>query len=144
MKNYRQLIHEDIRNLGIADNFLGEECLYLALDILKDNSMRLCCISKSMYFDMADAMDTTTICIERNLRTFIAKLWKTDNHRYLDKIAGRHLVSKPTKKAFLDMMRLLFAAGGCFCPIYLECTVQLNKGQPRKSSWMCDSKTDGK
>ena len=56
MKNYRQLIHEDIRNLGIADNFLGEECLYLALDILKDNPMRLCCISKSMYFDMADAM----------------------------------------------------------------------------------------
>ena len=106
MKNYRQLIHEDIRNLGIADNFLGEECLYLALDILKDNPMRLCCISKSMYFDMADAMDTTTICIERNLRTFIAKLWKTDNHRYLDKIAGRHLVSKPTNKAFLDMMRL--------------------------------------
>ena len=78
MKNYRQLIHDDIRNLGIADNFLGEECLYLALDILKDNPMRLCCISKSMYFDMADAMDTTTICIERNLRTFIAKLWKTD------------------------------------------------------------------
>ena len=72
MKNYRQLIHEDIRNLGISDNFLGEECLYLALDILKDNPMRLCCISKSMYFDMADAMDTTTICIERNLRTFIA------------------------------------------------------------------------
>ena len=63
MKNYRQLIHEDIRNLGIADNFLGEECLYLALDILKDNPMRLCCISKSMYFDMADAMDTTTICL---------------------------------------------------------------------------------
>ena len=23
MKNYRQLIHEDIRNLGIADNFRG-------------------------------------------------------------------------------------------------------------------------
>ena len=39
MKNYRQLIHEDIRNLGIADNFLGEECLYLALDILKDAFM---------------------------------------------------------------------------------------------------------
>jgi hypothetical protein len=111
MKNYRQLIHEDIRNLGIADNFLGEECLYLALDILKDNPMRLCCISKSMYFDMADAMDTTTICIERNLRTFIAKLWKTDNHRYLDKIAGRHLVSKPTNKAFLDMMRLYWCEG---------------------------------
>ena len=72
MKNYRQLIHEDIRNLGIADNFLGEECLYLALDILKDNPMRLCCISKSMYFDMADAMDTTTICIERNLRTTLS------------------------------------------------------------------------
>ena len=98
MKNYRQLIHEDIRNLGIADNFLGEECLYLALDILKDNPMRLCCISKS-------------ICIERNLRTFIAKLWKTDNHRYLDKIAGRHLVSKPTNKAFLDMMRLYWCEG---------------------------------
>ena len=111
MKNYRQLIHDDIRNLGIADNFLGEECLYLALDILKDNPMRLCCISKSMYFDMADAMDTTTICIERNLRTFIAKLWKTYNHRYLDKIAGRHLVSKPTNKAFLDMMRLYWCEG---------------------------------
>ena len=57
------------------------------------------------------AMDTTTICIERNLRTFIAKLWKTDNHRYLDKIAGRHLVSKPTNKAFLDMMRLYWCEG---------------------------------
>ena len=117
MKNYRQLIHEDIRNLGIADNFLGEECLYLALDILKDNPMRLCCISKSMYFDMADAMDTTTICIERNLRTFIAKLWKTDNHRYLDKIAGRHLVSKPTNKALLDMMRRSERGGSVFIGI---------------------------
>ncbi len=50
MKNYRQLIRDDIRNLGIADNFLGEECLYLALDILKDNPMRLCCISKIHVF----------------------------------------------------------------------------------------------
>ena len=73
MKNYRQLIHDDIRNLGIADNFLGEECLYLALDILKDNPMRLCCISKSMYFDMADAMDTTTCSRSK----FLSKLLKT-------------------------------------------------------------------
>ena len=104
IREIREVFHKDIREMGISDNFLGEECFYLAMDIIRENPLRLCCISKSMYFDIADKLQTNPACVERNFRTFISKLWNTDDHKYLDKIAGCRLAKKPSNKEFLDIM----------------------------------------
>lgn len=104
MKNLRQAIHKEFKDLGIQENLLGEECFYIALDIIRENPLRLCCMSKMLYMDIAKEMKTHPACIERNLRTFVSKLWGIDNHRYLNKIAGRQLTKKPSNKEFLDMM----------------------------------------
>lgn len=104
MKNIRNTLHKEILALGIPDGLLGEECLYIALSIICENPLHLCCISKALYFDIAEKMQTHPACVERNLRTFVSKLWNTDNHKYLDKISGYPLKKKPTNKEFLDMM----------------------------------------
>lgn len=104
MKNIRNSFHKEIIALGIPDRLLGEECFYIALGIICENPLRLCCISKLLYFDIAERMQTNPGCVERNLRTFISKLWNADDHKYLDKIAGYPLESKPSNKVFLDMM----------------------------------------
>lgn len=106
MKNFKQLIRQDVRELGIESSFMGEQELYLALDIINENPLRLCSITKLLYFDIADTMNIHPSCVERNFRTFVKKLWMIDDHQYLDKIAGRRLKKRPTNKEFLDMMRV--------------------------------------
>lgn len=104
MENKREAFHKDIKAIGITETFIGEACLYAALDIILENPLRLCCVSKLLYFDIADKLHTNPACVERNFRTFITKLWVTDDHKYLDQIAGRRLTEKPSNKEFLDMM----------------------------------------
>lgn len=105
MDELRNTFHEDIKKMGIPEDMLGEKILYYAMDILADDPILLCCVSKQVYPDISDKMNTNPICVERNLRTFIGKLWNADEHKYLDMIAGRTLKKKPTNRQFLDMMR---------------------------------------
>lgn len=104
MKNIRQIFHKEIKKMGIQDNLLGEEYFYIAMDIIQEEPLRLCCMSKMLYIDIAKQTGTNPACIERNLRTLISKLWNIDNHKYLNKIAGYQLKKKPTNREFLDMM----------------------------------------
>lgn len=109
MKHIRKIFHKDIVELGIASELLGEEYCYIALDMLEEDPLLLCCMCKALYTGIAEKMNTNSSCVERNLRTFVAKLWGADDHKYLDMIAGRTLKKKPTNREFLDMMLLYWS-----------------------------------
>jgi len=103
------MFHRDIVDLGISGGLLGEECCYIALNMLEEDPLLLCCMCKALYTGIAERMNTTSACVERNLRTLVGKLWLADDHIYLDKIAGRELKEKPTNGEFLDMMLLYWS-----------------------------------
>lgn len=106
MRKIREQIYQDLRKLGLADSYYGEKFLYLALEIIQEEPTRLCCISKQIYPEIAKQYNTNIVCVERNLRTFISKLWETGHYEYLEKLAGKTLNKKPSNGEFLDIMSM--------------------------------------
>lgn len=106
MRKIREQIYQDLRKLGLADSYYGEKFLYLALEIIQEEPTRLCCISKQIYPEIAKQYDTNIVCVERNLRTFISKLWETGHYEYFEKLAGKTLNKKPSNGEFLDIMSM--------------------------------------
>lgn len=113
MNTIQEDFHKDMIKIGVTHTLLGEQILYHAMDKLVEDPILLCCVSKAVYADISARMDTNPACIERNLRTFVHKLWNIDDHEYLDRIAGRHLKKKPTNRQFLDMMRYYWYEKEC-------------------------------
>lgn len=97
-------IYKDLRALSIPECYQGEKFLYAALQIVRDKPTKLCCITKEVYPDIAKLYHTSGICVERNLRTFITRLWEEKD--YMNKVAGKELEKKPTNKEFVDMMAI--------------------------------------
>lgn len=52
-------------------------------------------ITKRLYKQTAQPFETTSGCVERNLRTLVRACWRQPDHTLLDQIAGRQ---------FLDML----------------------------------------
>lgn len=97
-------IDYDLRSLGIADHYCGEEFMYLALEIMASDPQSVKMISKRIYPVIARQCHTSPACVERNLRTFASKLWNVDGHVYLKRLAGRPLEKCPTNREFLDIV----------------------------------------
>ena len=95
-------IYRDLRKLGIPEYYQGEKFLYAALQIVQNEPASLCCITKQIYPDIAKIYHTSAVCVERNLRTFAARLW--EEKEYLDRIAGRTLKKRPTNREFIGLM----------------------------------------
>ena len=61
-------------------------------------------ITKCLYKQTAQHFETTSSCVERNLRTLVRACWRQPDHTLLDQIAGRPLRKPPTNMQFLDML----------------------------------------
>lgn len=104
MKSAEARISHDLRELGISSYYCGEEYTYLALKIIKQEPHSLNLISKQIYPSIAKQCTTSPACVERNLRTFVSTLWEINDHSFLEKLAGRPLVKRPSNGEFLSMM----------------------------------------
>lgn len=102
MKKVDNKISRDFRRLGIPEFYHGEQYLYTALELVAEDPTNLCCITKQIYPDVAKRHNTTPICVERNLRTLISKVWV--HKEYLEGILGRELKKKPSNRQFIDLM----------------------------------------
>ncbi len=60
-------------------------------------------ITKGLYFDIADRFDATPSQVEKSIRLAIKQSWDRDGREPLDKIAGYHLVQRPTNSEFIDL-----------------------------------------
>ncbi len=94
-------IYRDLRKLGIPEYYQGEKFLYAALQIVQNEPASLCCITKQIYPDIAKIYHTSAVRVERNLRTFVSRLWEQKD--YLDRIAGRTLKKRPTNREFIGL-----------------------------------------
>ena len=54
--------------------------------------------------ETAQKFDTSSSCVERNLRTLIQTCWKYPDHSFLDLITGAPLMQAPTNTQFIDML----------------------------------------
>jgi len=104
MNNFKYAFHNDIVDLGLPSGLLGERYCYIALSMLEEDPLLLQCMYKGIYNRIAERFGTNSACVERNLRTFVGKLWMADNHIYLNNMARCTLQKKPANRDFLDIL----------------------------------------
>ena len=98
----KHILHElKITNKHIAYNYIASGIYFMQLD-------RQCIeqITKSMYIDIAERYGTTSINVERSIRTTIEIIWKKNNyHPLLVKIFGEeYLTYRPTNTEFFKRL----------------------------------------
>lgn len=93
-----------LRLLGVSGKLSG---FYYAVYMLEQGQQKpdhVLLITKCLYKQTAQHFETTSGCVERNLRTLVRACWRQPDHTLLDQIAGRPLRNPPTNMQFLDMM----------------------------------------
>lgn len=61
-------------------------------------------ITKSIYIDTATHFSIDHRCVEHSMRTAIKISWERGGRQELDRIAGYHLVKRPTNSQFIDIV----------------------------------------
>ena len=93
-----------LRLLGVSVKLSGFYYAVYMLEQVQQKPDHVLLITKRLYKQTAQHFETTSGCVERNLRTLVRACWRQPDHTLLDQIAGRPLRKPPTNMQFLDML----------------------------------------
>ena len=88
-----------LRRLGVRRNLVGFD-----YTVYMSNPSSLQLITKRLYRETAKQFHTTSIAVERAVRTVIGDCWKLEDHSLLNTLAGRHLTRSPSNSVFIDLV----------------------------------------
>lgn len=86
--------------LGATPNYTGFRYCVDAVCLTLEDDQRLLLITKQIYLEIAVRYHTTGMAVERNIRTIIDVVWKT-NPSLLQQLAGCPLSSRPCPGQFI-------------------------------------------
>lgn len=98
-------VNETLHSLGITRNYRGCKQMSIAVELVCENPDRLNHITKDVYCVVANKCGCSALCVERNIRTIILKVWKNHSSRLCD-IAGYQLIIPPTVAEFIDIVAM--------------------------------------
>ena len=98
-----------LRMLGASGKLAGFRQAAYMIERVRENPEYVQLITKRLYRETAQKFDTSSSCVERNLRTLIQTCWKYPDHSFLDLITGAPLMQVPTNTQFIDKSHK-----GCF------------------------------
>ena len=93
-----------LRLLGVSGKLSGFYYAVYMLEQVQHKPDHVLLITKRLYKQTAQHFETTSGCVERNLRMLVRACWRQPDHTLLDQIAGRPLRNPPTNMQFLDML----------------------------------------
>ncbi len=93
-----------LRLLGVSGKLSGFYFAVYMLEQVQKKPEYVLLITKRLYRQTAQHFNTTTSCVERNLRTLVQACWRQPDHSMLNQIAGSPLSQPPTNTQFLDML----------------------------------------
>ncbi len=93
-----------IHKLGISSKYAGFDMLIYAVNLTCENEDMLKSITKKLYPQIAKHFNTSSLCVERNIRTVINVCWEKGNRELLNEIAGYPLKEKPSVSEFIDII----------------------------------------
>lgn len=93
-----------LRRLGVRRDLVGfGYTVYMSMQVAANpGSLQL--ITKRLYRETARQFHTTSIAVERAVRTVIGDCWKLRDHNLLDTLAGRHLTRSPSNSVSVDLV----------------------------------------
>lgn len=96
---------QTLKLLGINHSYKGYAYLICAIHLVLENPGILTYICKGLYLEIACQFDTTTFCVERNIRTIKNHLWECGDKAVLHEIFGDLYCCRiPTNAAFIDAL----------------------------------------
>ncbi len=101
---YSEETKNTLLQLGVNNIYVGYNYVVYAISYVIQDPCCLEYITKFLYPDIARHFHTSWRCVERNIRTVINLIWKTENKWLLMDICGGKNIDKPTNKEFLRLM----------------------------------------
>lgn len=99
--NYERQLKQILRSLGITKPSKGYHAVISAIKLAMEDPLRLSYVSKEIYVDVARLQRTSPLCVERNIRTLIKRIWQKGDHEYLNEVFKKPLEKKPTNTEFI-------------------------------------------
>lgn len=104
--DYRSCTSELLQNLGIKKLYKGCEYIISSIDYMHKNEKYYAPITKVLYVEIAKDYNTSSLCVEKNVRSIIKSIWdKEENIPLLAEIFGEDNLSKrPSNLKFLTLL----------------------------------------
>lgn len=99
-----KVIENLLLRLGANRSYMGFCYIIYAVKLSIEDENRLQLISKWLYPEIAKKYCTSTQCVERNIRTLVAKIWNKGNRPLLETIAYTPLNKKPNNASFIAIL----------------------------------------
>lgn len=94
-----------LERLGLTESYMGYHQTAYAIHLAVQRPERLSCMLQRLYPYVAAHFQTDWRCVERNIRTAIDVVWRS-NRALLEKLAQRALHRKPSVAQFLSFLSL--------------------------------------
>lgn len=102
--NHQKEISNTLSQLGVSKAYAGYKYVVYGTSLVIEDKNCLNLITKSLYIDIASHYNTTWECVERNIRTVILSIWKTQNRELLKTLCGGYINERPTNKEFFLLL----------------------------------------
>lgn len=105
MKYERQIL-DILYNLGIRKMYKGCEYILTGIYFISENENDFSPVTKILYVEIAKKHDTSSLCVEKNIRIVIELIWKQrENVLLMHQIFGSYfLLKRPSNLEFLTSL----------------------------------------
>ena len=86
--------------LGLSAKYIGFHCIVIAVEIASDNPRSLTIVTKEIYPQVAEELESNWKAVERNIRSAIRIIWE-QNPEEVQRIANFRMEKKPTAAQFI-------------------------------------------
>ncbi len=99
--NATELLHK----FGIQKVYKGCEYIISSINYISKNELYFTPVTKVLYVEIAKQYNTSSICVEKNIRSIIKKIWSNpENEELICEIFGKHHYRQnPSNVEFLVM-----------------------------------------
>ncbi len=104
---YEAAVKHVLNDFGIGRNYAGYDYIIDGIHLIQMDESSIRHITKTLYIDIARRHNTTSICVERNIRTTIEVMWRngTKNTELMVKIFGSEcLDQRPSNTRFFERL----------------------------------------
>lgn len=101
MVHKEDAVHKLLRQLGGNGGYLGFFYVAKAVELVMNHETGFyqC---KWLYHEVANEYQTTSFCVERNIRTLVDSIWNRGNRDFLEEIIPYPKGQKPKNAQFID------------------------------------------
>lgn len=103
---YELIVRNILRQLGISKAYSGYDYIDHAVGLIFFDEKFFTCVTKILYITVAENFNTSSLCVEKNIRRVIRVIWNNPNNKdLLERFFGStYTYTKPSNKEFLGLL----------------------------------------